>query len=215
MGQTLVETALVLPLFLMVIFGIIILGMGVFYQQQVANAAREAARYASTHSATAQCPTVSWLEPDPEPNGYYRCQPPPWTDMTAHARNFVFGLPAGDVRFAACWSGYWTKDGAGNFADWDAPPLGPSASPTPTFYRQCTIGGIDPTTDSSSIPCPPPATTIADDMASSLAVSSGTSSNQVSVYACYRWLPPLSGFLLIPDVVNLRATITEAMEYQQ
>ena len=52
-GQTLVELTLVLPLFLMVLVGIVILGIGVFYQQQVANAAREAARYAAIHSATA------------------------------------------------------------------------------------------------------------------------------------------------------------------
>ena len=43
-GQTLVETALVLPLFLMVVLGIIVMGIGLFYQQQVTNAAREAAR---------------------------------------------------------------------------------------------------------------------------------------------------------------------------
>ena len=60
-GQTLVETALVLPLFLMVVLGVIVLGIGLFYQQQITNAAREAARYAAIHSATADCPTSSWL----------------------------------------------------------------------------------------------------------------------------------------------------------
>ena len=34
-GQTLVEIALILPLFLMVLVGIIVLGIGVFYQQQM------------------------------------------------------------------------------------------------------------------------------------------------------------------------------------
>ena len=34
-GQTMVELALILPLFLSVLFGIVILGIGVFYQQQV------------------------------------------------------------------------------------------------------------------------------------------------------------------------------------
>ena len=60
-GQTLVEFALVAPLFTMVLLGIVIFGIGVFYQQQLTNAAREAARYASIHSATSQCPTTSWM----------------------------------------------------------------------------------------------------------------------------------------------------------
>lgn len=214
-GQTLVETALVLPLFLMVIFGIIIIGIGVFYQQQITNAAREAARYASVHSATAQCPVVSNLDPDPPPMGYYRCDPQPWPEMTAHARTFLFGLPPSQVHFAACWSGYWTKDASGGWSDYDAPPVGPSASPQPTYFRPCTIGSIDPSTASESLSCPPPATSASDDTSSSLSQSYGTTANQVTVYACFQWNPPLAGFLLIPETVTLRATITEAMEYQQ
>lgn len=214
-GQTLVETALVLPLLLMVVFGIISIGIGLFYQQQVANAAREGARYASIHSATSICPTVSHLEPDPPPMGYYRCDPPPWPEMTEHARTLVFGLPASQVRLSACWSGYWTKDGTGAWSDYDSPPVGPSASPTPTFFRGCTIGGIDPRNTPEAIPCPPPTTTASDDMASSLAVSSASNANQVTVFACYEWRPPLAGFLLLPETVTLRAVATEAMEYQQ
>ncbi len=60
-----VELALAVPLFMVVLVGIIVLGIGVFYQQELTNVAREAARYAAIHSATAQCPTVSNLEPDP------------------------------------------------------------------------------------------------------------------------------------------------------
>lgn len=214
-GQSLVETALVLPLFLMVIFGIITVGLGVFYQQQVANAAREGARYAAIHSATALCPTVSHLEPDPPPMGYYRCDPPPWPEMTAHARELVFGLPKSEVHVSACWSGYWTKDGSGNWSDYDAPPVGPSASPTPTFFRPCAIGGIDPRTNAGALSCPPPATSSADDMSSNLAASSSSNANQVTVYACYAWRPPLAGFLVLPEEVTLRAVVSEAMEYQQ
>src|SRR5439155_10377520 len=98
----------VLPLFLMLIFGIIILGIGVFYQQQVTNAAREAARYASVNSGTAICPTNSHLDPrafktDPwtgrtstglAPLSYAICDPPAtgWPSMTARARRVIFGL---------------------------------------------------------------------------------------------------------------------------
>jgi hypothetical protein len=214
-GQALVELALVLPLFAMVVFGIITIGIGIFYQQQITNAAREGARYASVHSATALCPTVSHREPDPPPMGYFRCDPPPWSSLTNHARGLLFGLNPEQAHFSACWSGYWTKDGAGAWSDYDAPPVGPSAAPVPTYFRPCTIGGVDPRNSSDDLSCPPPATTITDDMSSSLAVSSGTSTNQVTVYACYRWHPPLAGFLILPEVVTLRAVVTEAMEYQQ
>lgn len=210
-----VETALVLPLFLMVIFGIIILGIGVFYQQQVTNAAREAARYAAIHSATAQCPTVSRLDPDPTVSRYFRCDPPPWTDMVAQGRSLVVGLRSSDVFFSACWSGYWTKNGAGAWSDYDAPPFGPSASPVPTYLRPCTIGGIDPETDANALTCPPPSTTVADDMASNLASYADNTANRVTVYGCHTWRPPLAGFLLIPSSVVLRAVVTEPMEYQR
>ena len=85
-----IELALVLPLFLMVLIGIITLGIGVFYQQQLTNAAREAARYASIHSATAQCPTVPSLDPARRnrPLSYARCDQPAagWPKMTAAAQ---------------------------------------------------------------------------------------------------------------------------------
>jgi hypothetical protein len=206
-----VEFALVLPLFLMVLFGIIILGIGVFYQQQLTNAAREAARYAVIHSASSDCPTFSWKPPAAiaVPGGViYPCDPPPgWPQMTSYARGRLIGIPRNDVMIAACWSGYWTKDGSGNWAAWDAPPVEGN-------FRSCTMGGIDPRTDTSSLPCPV-TTTYPDDMASDLATSTGKSANQVTVYTCYQWRPPLAGFLLIPSTIHLRAVITEGMEYQQ
>ena len=223
-GQTLVETALILPLFLMVIFGIITLGLGIFYQQQVTNAAREAARYAAIHSATATCPTVPQLtavdrrwDPDPPISRYFRCDPPPWTDMTAAGRAYVSGLPANQVHFSACWSSYWTKDGAGDWSDYDAPPAGPSASPVPTYFRQCTIAGVDAQADPNPLTCPAPAMTSTDDTGSALAMSmpAGSNANRVTIYACYVWRPPLAGFLLLPNDVTFRAVITETLEYQR
>lgn len=210
-----VELALIAPLFFMVIFGIIVLGLGLFYQQQVTNAAREAARFASISSATALCPVASNLDPDEAVAGdYFPCDPPnSWPQMRAHARGFVFGIPSRDVGISACWSGYWTKTGGGVWADYDAPP--PDVAAIATYFRGCTMGGIDPRTDTSSLPCPGPATTATDDMASNYSASNGTSANQVTAYACYLWRPPLAGFLLIPEVVTLRASITEAMQYQE
>lgn len=204
-----VEMALVMPWFLMVLFGIIVLGLGIFYQQQVTNAAREAARYAAIHTATAQCPTVSRHDPAAPPQTYYRCDAPEagWPEMTSAARAYIFGLPPADVAFSACWAGY-TDPGR------DAPPRNLSTGAANTF-SPCRIGGIDPVNDAGTLPCPPPATTTADDTASSMSASYGRMANEVTVYACYRWSPPLAGFLLIPAEVVLRGVVSEKLEYQQ
>ena len=239
-GQAMVELALVLPLFLMVLFGILILGIGVFYQQQVTNAAREAARYASITSATAQCPTASHLDPRPgsidpisgrqstglAPDSYYPCDTPAasWPRMTAAGRGKLFGINQSAVNIAACWSGYV------NSSQYDAPP--PNSSLVPSSWAQCMfrasdqVSLVDPT--QKPRPCSP--SEIASDCiacTSSMAgatvdtgsdISEGPGrnvANTVTAYACYAWSPPLAGFLLIPQVITLQAVITEPMERQQ
>ena len=228
-----VELALVFPLFTLVLGGLVLLGVGVFYQQELTNAAREAARYAAIHSATSQCPTTSWLSPQwsqagsgIDQNVYFDCDPPSlrWPEMSSYGRSKVFGLDASKVYFAACWSGYWDDDNQP--MSYDAGPVGPDQ--LPNNFHECTIGGIDPRTATSSISCPPPLTTSADDKSSDLAASGGFSANQVTVYACYQWNPPGGGLKipipcstgwcsvdLIPSTMTMRATITEAMQYQQ
>ena len=49
-GQVLVEYALVLPVLLLVLFGIIEFGIIVFSHDTIANAAREGARYGAVHA---------------------------------------------------------------------------------------------------------------------------------------------------------------------
>lgn len=214
-GQALVEFALIAPLLFLMLGGIMTLGIGVFYQQQLTNAAREAARYAAIHSETSQCPTISNRDPHLSmlPSDYedYDCDPPwlRWPEMTAHARSMVFGLDSSAVNFAACWSGYWDTDTNG----WDAAPL-KAIDMTANEFRDCTIGGIDPRVDAGNISCPPPLTDLADDTASSLAHSGGGTANQVTVFACYVWNPPFIGEL-ISGPVTLRAVITEAMQHQK
>jgi hypothetical protein len=216
-GQAMVELALITPVFLAVVFGIISLGIGVFYQQQITNAAREAARYASVHSATAQCPTVSTLNPQPLPgNTYYRCDAPetapnPWPKMTDAGRSRVFGLPSDEVQIVGCWSGY-VDDATGSY---DAPPTG--ADPMiSTHWSPCRIDGHDPTTQPGAIGCSAGIAFSTVDTASDLSESEGrTVANQVTVYACYVWRPPLAGFLLIPSEVTLRAVIAEPIQRQQ
>jgi hypothetical protein len=138
------ELALAAPWFFMVLFGIIVLGIGVFYQQQISNAAREAARYASLHSATSRCPTISNLPPDPAllplPNSYSACDRPSarWPHMTAHAQSHTFGMDSASVQVTACWSGYWTRDSLGAWAAYDQVPVDP-ANGTPNDFRECTV----------------------------------------------------------------------------
>jgi Flp pilus assembly protein TadG len=214
-----VELALVLPLFIMLLVGIIVLGVGVFYQQQVTNAAREAARYASIHSATAQCPTVSKLDPTTPPRTYSPCDTPAngWPFMTAAGRELVFGLPPADVNVAACWSGY-REDSTNAY---DAPPPGDYVISSSTItmdstFAQCTIDGANPTTNPNDIGCNTGLAATTVDQASALSEGPGRIvANTVTAYACYLWSPPMAGFLLIPETVTLRAVITEPIERQQ
>jgi len=203
-GQALTEFALVFPIFVAFLFGIIVYGLGVFYQQQVENVAREGARYAAIHSATAQCPTVSNFDPAlvQQKFSYYRCDEPAttWPKMTAFARNSVWGIDPGQVRVSACWSSYY--DGTGNR---DAPPTDPSGAPY-TFQR-CTYAKVED--DPTPLSCPAAATTVSDDMGSAMP------GNQVSVYACMVWRPPMAGFLMIPTQVTMRSVITEVVQKQQ
>jgi hypothetical protein len=225
-GQAMVELALIFPLFIMLLFGIITLGIGVFYQQQVTNAAREAARYASIHSATAQCPVDSHKPPTSPPLTYPDggCDTPSesWPDMTAAGRRLVFGLAPTNVKIAACWSGYRMNVGGTPTGAYDAPP--PLASPgydvigpVDSGFAQCTIDGVDPTTDPNDLDCTDGMAVATDgDQASNLSEAPGRIvANTVTAYACYAWNPPLAGFLLIPDNVTLRAVITEPIERQQ
>ena len=219
-GQTMVETALVLPLFLMVIFGIIIFGIGVFYQQQVTNAAREIARFAAVHSATARCPVTGSYDPASPPMSYPLGTPvggcdrkiDRWPQATAAAREAVFGMDRSALNVALCWSGYRKDSATGAM---DAPPPGhPLLAPGTSVFAQCQIDGHDPTQTAASIGCTGTLSTT--DQASSMSESPATPvANTVTAYACYTWQPPAAGFLLIPSTVTLRAVITEAIERQQ
>jgi hypothetical protein len=228
-GQALVETALVLPVFLTLVLGVIVLGIGLFYQQQITNAAREAARYAAIHSATAECPTSSRLDPNPgrvpvDSTGLISAecaggQPTAsaltsWPNMQAYGRERAgFGFDESALHFAACWSGYLDGVAPPGQPDHDAPAFQPDG--TRNDWAPCTIASVDPAADAELLSCPPPPTVVGDDTASNLAVSSLSTANQVTVYACYEWQPPLAGFLLIPEAITLRATVSESLQHQR
>jgi hypothetical protein len=151
--------------------------------------------------------------------------------MTTYARSRVFGLHPSGVQLSACWSGYWTKDAFGTYTDWDALPV---ENGTPNDFRNCTIASVDPSSGSvidvdprtaiepltglpKEIACtvPMPLTDFDNDMASAWSASNSGLANEVTVFACYNWTPPLAGFLLIPQTVTLRAVVTEVLQYQQ
>jgi len=227
-GQALVEFALVFPLFLLVMFSVIVFGLYVFYNQQLANATGEAARYAAVHSTTAVCPTVSRLDPPAAlqvTNTAGRCDAPEngWPNMTAAARSSIWGMNPSLVSVVACWSGFVDPNN-----NYDALPTDPNNT-----FTNCTVRDpsllqppVDPRANPGSLPCP--ATTVGsalnpkkadgDDKASAVAVA--VSNNQsypttVTVYSCFKWTPPMAGFVLIPSQITLRAVVTEVLHRQQ
>ena len=235
-GATTLEFAFVLTPLLVVIVGIIVFGTVLFYQQQINNSAREAARYASTHSANAQCPTVSWLPPAAPADypTYYRCDkpetgwrgiPPPLGQavsaapgLTNAARLALFGLDRSRVQVAACWSGFWrTVSGSdppakASSVAYDAPP--PSVDAPDSAFFSCRLNGKDPRTATDDLACPEPAV----DQAGAVLTSdegSDVPGNSVTVYVCYLWTPPLGGLLGLPSTVTFRAVATEVLNRQR
>lgn len=229
-GQALVEFVLVFPLFLILLFSIISFGLYIFYNQQLANAAREAARYAAVHSSTAQCPTVSQLDPRspmlPSTGTYWRCDPPElgWPEMTKQARANIWGMAPNQVSLSACWSGY---------IDPSTLQRDQSASTAGVAFTDCTIAGVNPRRDPSTLTCPAPvtiapsdpnretATADRDDKASNVAAVAGSTGSDthfpttVTVYTCFNFKPPMAGFVMIPSQITLRAVITEVLQRQQ
>jgi len=225
-GQALAEFALVFPLFVLLLMSIITFGLYVFYNQQLQNAAREAARYAAVHSSTAVCPTVSRIDPIDTllPGGgsggpYSRCDAPEggWPNMTGAARSKVWGIAPNLVSLSACWSGY---------IDPSTTPPNPDVMPTAlgATFADCTISRVDPRTSPDALACPAPATIPSvdgkhadgDDKASDLAYANTEHyPTTVTVYACFNWTPPMAGFVFIPNQIPLRAVITEVLQRQQ
>lgn len=238
LGQALVEFALVFPLFLLLLFALIVFGLHTFYSQQLSNAAREAARFAIVHSATAQCPVVSQLDPihTLQRDGYSRnCDAPEngWPRMTEAARSKVWGMDPSQVSLTACWSGFIDPVTLQR----DQMPSTPGV-----VFADCTIGGVNPQKEAPSLLCPAPMTTRSsdpdrenapadgDDKASALAVVAGSTGadthypTTVTVYACFNWAPPLAGVgfqvpwgtwsIGMPPSIPIRAVVTEALQRQ-
>jgi Flp pilus assembly protein TadG len=85
-GQALVETALVLPLLLIVIVGLFDVGRAIWLSNTLATAVREGTRYGVVHGALSGSPTgpgaPTYTAPDTD------------TAITAQVRNYATGVPS-------------------------------------------------------------------------------------------------------------------------
>ena len=128
-------------------------GIGVFYQQQLNNAAREAARFAAVSSAEAQCPVMSndpYLQTPPF--SWFACDTPAakWPRMTAAAKSVLWGINTADVHVSACWSSYHVP---GDPDRYDREPI---EAGTPNVLGLCTYARVE--SNPASLACPAPAT---------------------------------------------------------
>ena len=204
-GQAMTEFALVFPIMLLFLFGIIVWGLGIFYQTQVQNAAREGARYAAIHSSEAQCPTVSTHDPilyGPRPFSYFNCDTPAagWPEMTSFARQSVWAVgfePGQDQRVLVQLS--------------ERNQLRPAARGR--YGNAVSIRAAAPTRSSTTIrpACPArpeprrwPTIKAPTSPATRFPSTRASSGDR-----------PLAGFLLIPSQVVMRSVVTEVVHEQQ
>jgi TadE-like protein len=87
-GQALVETALVLPIFLLVLYSIIEFGRYIYTVQVLNDAAREGTRYAIVHGSQALCPS------GPMPGGATNPCDPFGDRVTAVVQKYAVGFVA-------------------------------------------------------------------------------------------------------------------------
>jgi Flp pilus assembly protein TadG len=111
-GQSLVEFALVLPVFMLMLFAVIDMGRVIWTMDSLANAAREGARYASVHGSAdvTTCPTGPSLGTTPT-SGCPTWTPDSKEPTRIQTRNFVIAA-GGTVTVTVCY--YVTTACSGN-----------------------------------------------------------------------------------------------------
>jgi hypothetical protein len=102
-GQALVEFAVVLPLFLLMLFAVIDIGRVIWANDNLANAAREGARWASVHGnwKFAECQTGPAVGTAP-PTQCTPITPDPKEPTRVHARGFLVA-PGTNVVIYVCY----------------------------------------------------------------------------------------------------------------
>lgn len=110
-GQALPEFALVVPLFVMLLFGIIEAGRFIFYYETLANATREGARYAIVNGASSlTCPT------GPPAPGTAACDSD-GGDVVQRVRDAAVGVLGSSVVVERCW--WYSACDFGTYGDGD------------------------------------------------------------------------------------------------
>lgn len=96
-GQALVEFALVVPFFFLLLFGIIEAGRFIFYYESLSHATREGARYAIVNGAnTLGCPS------GPAAPGTSACDTS-GANVAARVRQAALGVPSTGITVDRCW----------------------------------------------------------------------------------------------------------------
>lgn len=110
-GQALVEFALVVPFFFLLLFGIIEAGRFIFYYESLSHATREGARYAIVNGAnTLGCPS------GPAAPGTSACDTS-GANVVARVRQAALGVPSGGITVNRCW--WYTACDYGTHGDGD------------------------------------------------------------------------------------------------
>jgi Flp pilus assembly protein TadG len=99
-GQTLVEFALVAPMFFLVLFSIVEGARFIFYYEMLNNATRDGARYAIVHGENSFKPTG----PPNDPSG---------ADVIARVKQSAFGILGSAVTVTPTWGGTPPKNERG------------------------------------------------------------------------------------------------------
>lgn len=104
-GQGLVEFALVIPIFIFVLLGMIDVGRAVWANNAVANAAREAARYATVHGGTKSntCPVGPPAEKTVIPAASTSCPYPSPSKEGVRTAATPFLIAGGNATVSVCY----------------------------------------------------------------------------------------------------------------
>jgi len=110
-GQALVEFALVVPFFFLLLFGIIEAGRFIFYYESLSHATREGARYAIVNGAnTLGCPS------GPAAPGTSGCDTA-GNNVVSRVRQAARGVPSTGISVDRCW--WYTACNNGTHGDGD------------------------------------------------------------------------------------------------
>lgn len=96
-GQALAEFALVIPIFVLMLLGIIETGRFIFNYEVLNNATREGARYAIVHGDNAFCPS------GPPPPGHTNACDPSGSRVLQRVRDTAYAIPPSQVASTASW----------------------------------------------------------------------------------------------------------------